>query len=239
MKADAEEVFFRMNRVVVLHSGGKHFVATHTPAQLEASFFLKSVIPSRNLAFIRFLELAFPPFEDDYLQTTEPAYQDWIETIDHLQAHMNLSRLTLRIYMRDQIPAWFGRLEVPFRANMTKDRIGTIIGKYFTILCPLRRLEGLHRLFLHLAVPNERSRSGTIVRLQRRAEIVERTAERLQRFVEIRIMGEDYDSTRLGKYQLADSQWRVDEMFDFIFRMRMNAIRNVDVSYGAPERPPN
>ena len=72
----ARTVFFSSNRFIITSSDGPNTIAETTPDRLEASVFLTDVVPFTSLCWLRSLELVFPPFEDDYLSVTEPAYSD-------------------------------------------------------------------------------------------------------------------------------------------------------------------
>jgi hypothetical protein len=68
-----------------------------TPSRLEASIFLTSTVPPNALRFLRFLEVVFPPFDENYLHLDELAYQDWLRTIDYVSDKLCLPTLTLRV----------------------------------------------------------------------------------------------------------------------------------------------
>ena len=211
----AQEVFFKRNRFVITPSAGCNHPATHTPNRLEASVFLTDVVPCPALRFLRFLELVFPPFEHDYLGPHEPAYKDWLQTLDHVKQHLSLPALTLRVYMADYLPpgegggGGGGQRTSPslFRAHWTKEQGKTIVWSYLRILTPLARLKGLKGFFAHLAWPFSstgtgrrqwREDSGAVGRPMRCLEV------RIERFV----MGDGYDGAALeAKEGWRKSQW--------------------------------
>ena len=78
---DARKIFFSKNRFIITSSKGPNGIAEGTPQRLEASVFLTNVVPLASLRYLRSIELVFPPFEDDYLRATDPAYSDWLQTI--------------------------------------------------------------------------------------------------------------------------------------------------------------
>ena len=188
---DAQAVFWMRNRFVITPSAGCNRVATTTPTRLEVSIFLMDVVPSRSLRFLRYLEVVFPPFEEDYIRPHEPAYQEWLRTIDHIKEQLCLPLLTLRIYMADRLPNGDG--VTPFRARTTQEQAVMIFMMYSRTLRPFSKLNGLKRFFVHLAWPftwywTERLRS------------VEQRYERL-------VMGSRYDSVCLQKGEQVNSQW--------------------------------
>ena len=75
-------------------------------------------MPSNAILFLRFLEVVIPPFEDDYLGPHEPAYQDWLQTIDRIGEQLCLPMLTVRVYMAEYVPSR-GVINFCFRGEMT------------------------------------------------------------------------------------------------------------------------
>jgi hypothetical protein len=67
-----------------------------------ASQFLREVIPPRCLAYLRFLELVFPPYRpQSWPQAGQPAMQDWLATVDWLRDKINAPALTIRLVGAD------------------------------------------------------------------------------------------------------------------------------------------
>ena len=97
----ARTVFFSSNRFIITSSNGPNAIAETTPDRLEASVFLTDVVPFTNLCWLRSLELVFPPFEDDYLSVTEPAYSDWLQTLDYIKDELNTPMMDLHMHMAD------------------------------------------------------------------------------------------------------------------------------------------
>ena len=198
---DAQEVFFTRNRFIITPSAGCNHLAAHTPNRLEASVFLTDVVPCPALRFLRFLELIFPPFEHDYLRPHEPAYKDWLQTLDQVKQHLSLPALTLRVYMADYLlPEGGGggerTLPSSFHAHMTKEQGMTIMTSYMRTLTPLAKLKGLKGFFAHLAWPFWNSRTG-----RRRWREDKEPVRRQMRYGEARIervvMGDGYDGAAL------------------------------------------
>jgi hypothetical protein len=101
LREDAQAIFFMKNRFVITPSKGCNHVADGTPARLEVSIFLTKIVSPNALGFLTFLEVVFPPFDNDYLRLHEPAYQDWLQTIDYVRDKLYLPTFTLRFYMAD------------------------------------------------------------------------------------------------------------------------------------------
>ena len=201
---DSRMVFFEKNRFIITPAAGCNYPAENTPPRLEASIFLMDVAPPNALYFLRFLELAFPPFHEDYLCTHEPAYKEWLRTVDQVKEQLCLPILTVRVYMADYLPRECTLTH--FRAHMTKEQGMTILKTYARTLAPLSKLKGLRRFFAHLAWPFAWTRSGR----QRRHEDPEFVAQQIRAFeekCERLVMGNDFEINPLQKEGLGNSQW--------------------------------
>ena len=99
-------------------------------------------MPPNALGFLTFLEVVFAPFDGDYIRRHEPAYQNWLQTIDNARDKLHLPTLTLRVCMADHYPN--GQGVTPFRGNMTKEQGMTIIAMYERTLGPLSKLNGMN-----------------------------------------------------------------------------------------------
>ena len=201
---DARAVFFMRNRFVITPSAGCNHPAERTPIRLEASIFLIDVVPSNALRFLRFLEVVFPPFDEDYLLPHEPAYQEWLRTIDHVKEQLCLPLLTVRVYMADHLPNGHG--VTPFRANMTKEQAKTIFKTYARTLGPFSKLKGLRKFFVHLAWPFAWTRRGRRRRHENPVAVDQQIGAAEQRYERL-VMGNDYDSVSLQKGKKGNSQW--------------------------------
>jgi len=211
LSVDAQAVFFARNRFIIVPSGGCTHPAKSTPTRLEVSIFLRDVVPSNALHFLKFLEVVFPPFYDDYLCPHEPAYQDWLQTIEYVRERLDLPMLTLRIYMADYI--LHGELVADFRSTMTKEQGMAILKMYARTLGPLSKLreKGLSRFFADLAYPFAHTRFG----LRNPTSVLERSTELRQR-IERLVMGDDYDGTLLETKELGNSQWLEESLRDYM-----------------------
>jgi hypothetical protein len=122
---DAQLVFFSQNRFVIhdfdcktpsrpppeeeaqqtVPGARDEDVGYYSHDQLAASHFLRDVVPPYFLPYLRFLELAFPPYAiRDWPRPGHPAIQDWQTTVEWLRNKLNLLGLTLRLIMTN--PLW-------------------------------------------------------------------------------------------------------------------------------------
>ncbi|KAE9379509.1 hypothetical protein N431DRAFT_478510 [Stipitochalara longipes BDJ] len=204
LREDAQAVFFARNRFIIVPPGGCTSPAESTPGRLGISIFLTDVVPSQALPLLRSLEIVFPPFYDDYLRPHETAYQDWLQTIEHVSGLLNLPMLTLRVYMADYI--LHGEPVADFRKTLTKAQGITIIKMYARTLGPLSKLRenGLGRFFARLAWPFAHTRFA----LSNPTSTREQSAY-LQQQIEKLVMGHDYDSTVVQEKEPGNdnSQW--------------------------------
>ena len=200
---DCQDIFFEKNRFIITPSKGCTRTANETPTRLEISTLTKA-LPVNALGYIRYLEIVFPPFDEDYLRPHEPAYQDWLEIIDYVRDKLNLSALTLRVYMADYDV--HGHHVTPFRRNMTKEQGKAVVAMYFRALTPLSKLNQVSRLFLHLAWPFTWTRAGRQVRRETPERVKQQIATMEQR-LESLVIGDAYNSMRLGKNREVRSQW--------------------------------
>jgi len=201
---DARAVFFLRNRFVITPSAGCNKPAENTPNRLGVSSFLLDIVPSDALRFLRFLEVGFPPFDPDYLRPHEPAYQEWLRSIDHVKERLCLPLLTVRVYMSENLP--YGGGVASFAASLTKEECTAIINMYARILQPLSKLKGLRKFYAHLAWPGCWTRHGRRHCIQN-PEIVERQTRMIEQKCEWLVMGTVYDSMSLGKGEQRNSQW--------------------------------
>ncbi|RFU27852.1 hypothetical protein B7463_g8506, partial [Scytalidium lignicola] len=204
LRKDAQAIFFMKNRFIITPAKGCNRVADGTPARLEVSVFLTKIVPPNALCFLTYLEVVFPPYDEDYLRSCEPAYLDWLQVIDYVKDKLYLPTLTLRIHMADHYPS--GQDVTPFRSNMSKKQGMTIIAMYGRTLRPLSRLSGMDRFFVHLAWPFAWTRSGRRGRREN-PEFVNQQIATMEQQIERLVMGNDYNSMLLNKKKQGNSQW--------------------------------
>lgn len=216
-REEAQAIFFAKNRFIV--TPGREFQespATSSSERLSCSTFLTDIVSSNALQFLRFLELVFPPFENDYLRRDEPAYQDWLRTIDHVKDKLNLPLLILRVCMADYRPDGTPGSLIRFRYNATSETKSQVIRMYIHTLRSLSQLKGLKRFFTIVAWPTRWTAKGQAIcpvhiDSPRRATL-ENSTSNLEDRLERMVIGDDYDSTLLGKYKHKLSGW-LDEQY--------------------------
>lgn len=118
---------------------------------------LREVVPPHCLAYVRFLELVFPPMSHNHWPKPEhPAVQDWwCATVDWLRDKINGPGLTMWLIMahleRDIMD------DPPDRTDMTVPQGKAVIRSYIDILRPLKHLavveNGLARFYAQCARP--------------------------------------------------------------------------------------
>jgi hypothetical protein len=211
MQGDVQAVFFMKNRFIITPVEGCTSVPESTPSRLEISVFLRNTVPSNALGFLKFIELVFPPFDEDYLRPHEPAYQDWLQTIDYVKDKLYFPTLTLRVYMADH--AAHGNNVTPFNFRITKEQQIRILAMWIRTLRPLSKLNRMNRFFVDVALPYAWTPRDRRDRNERPDWYFEHKREWDQR-VERLVMGDSYDSTLLKEKGVRDSQWLVGAQSD-------------------------
>jgi len=168
---DAQLVFFSGNRFVIHdHScarpvsvalewkqvdPGDASTGAYPYDRLGASLFFRELVPIHCLAYLRFVELVFPPYQHHiWPQEEHPAIKDWRATVDWLQDKINARGLTLRLIMADPLPEdW----EAVDRAFITIPQGNAILAAYRAILRPLKLVaagdDGLAAFYASLTCP--------------------------------------------------------------------------------------
>ncbi|KAK4236341.1 hypothetical protein C8A03DRAFT_45640 [Achaetomium macrosporum] len=155
---DAQLVFSR-NRFIVHDVQATHrdpetasTEESYPYQRLAASHFLRDVVPANCLAYLRFLELVFPPYWPHSWPVDEhPAIVDWRDTVDWLRGKIDAPALTIRVVFADFLQNPAGR-----RSGTTKDEGKQIVRGYMHIiqaLKPLVKHDGLASLYVQAAFP--------------------------------------------------------------------------------------
>ena len=206
----ARMLFFSNNRFIITSSNGPTAIAETTPERLEASVFLTDIVPFSSLHWLRSVELVFPPFEDDYLRATEPAYSDWLQTIDYIKNQLNTPIMDLHMHMAD--PETYAGTVVEgriYRPNLTKEQSKKVIAMYVRLLntfTPLFRFKGFT---MHLALPWAWDQSG-YHRPERSGELLaayEQKRVRMQEIFGRKFLGEKSDPVSRDSNRESNSQW--------------------------------
>jgi len=133
--------------------------------RFEASIFLQDIIPAHFLPRLRFLEVVFPPLDEEYLSPRCSALHDWDNTIDNIMKKLDRPNLKVRIYFADFYDASYASLfckKITRKEGMTK-----VASAYMRIVRPLERLKahGLSQLFVHAAWPWSWTEEGRNTRI--------------------------------------------------------------------------
>ena len=201
---ETQDVFFTQNRFIIAPVDGYGNGAKTILDRFEASIFLQDVLPAHLLPRLRFLEIVFPPLDEEYLSPRGQASEDWGHTIENTKLY--LPNLTLRIYFADFYTASHA---TPLRKNITRQEgIKRVVSAYMRIIQPLKKWKtgGLYRLFIHAAWPWSWTREGRTTR-RLKEHIVKNDVAVIEQKLERRVMGDGYDSVVLGKNKLEKSQW--------------------------------
>ncbi|OJJ85894.1 uncharacterized protein ASPGLDRAFT_1290912 [Aspergillus glaucus CBS 516.65] len=187
-------------------SGGP-FYAAAKPAvldRLEASIFLRDVLPPIMLYSLKFLEIIFPPTIPGCIFLGSPAHQNWIETISYVQGKLNLPRLTLRIYFPN-LRSFQDKMLHRKSALTREEGMQSIVSMHESITSPLSQLGNrLSRCFVHAVWPL----TWRFSTMQSNMQEVERDLVQIERSLERRIMGNDgYDSRTTRGNEPERSQW--------------------------------
>lgn len=123
---------FPKNRFVIMPTEGVYFdIPEKLPERLEASIFLRDVVPRNMLSCLWSLELVFPPIDLNYILLGSPAYHGWVKTISYVHEQLSSHRGVLTC------------LRTYFSEFPTKEEnIQPILPVCERILSPLSRLGG-------------------------------------------------------------------------------------------------
>ncbi len=207
----AREVFFSQNRFIITSSKGPNGLAESTPERLEASVWLKNIVPFISLRWLRSVELVFPPFEGDYLRATDPAYGDLLQTIEHVEKELCIRMIDLHIHMADPETDNGSVVGAPtYRPNLEKEQSQKVIAMYVRTLKTLPPLNRFRRFTMHLAVPWGWDETG-YHRSKRSHETMqahEKKRMHIQEMVGRSIVGgNNIDQVLINSNRRSDSQW--------------------------------
>lgn len=205
-RSDAQAVFFNKNRFTVF---GEHPPSGEHP-RYPASIFLQDTVPDGCLRYLRFLEIAFPEF-DQYEPHSDPAFHDWEHAIELLQDKLDLPRLTVRVCMQEDHDPH--TMHSTLRETMTEPQGRALQQAYQDMTAPLKRwgYRGLHRFFAHFAWPWYCTQWGEKVLWEWHCGLRE-PVERKETLAERTVMGPEYDGVALGKDTTKQSEWLIDNI---------------------------
>ena len=170
-----------------------------------ASQLLREVIPAHCLAYLRFLELVFPPFPpQSWPQAGQPAMQDWCATVDWLRDKIHAPGLTIRLVAAD---VGLGAPDI-YNDTITISDGDTIMRSYQELLRSLNPLadNGLARFYADLPCP-WRFAGEPQNRLER-MDWVQANERELKERAERFVMGDRYEELYAnGRKEPARSLW--------------------------------
>ena len=194
------------NRFIIAPIDGYGDQAKTVSERFEASIFLHDIMPTPFLSRLKFLEIVFPPLDEEYISPRGLALHDWDNTVNNSKDKLDLPNLTLRVYFADFYTISY---TTPLRRQLTRtEGIDKVVKAYMRMIHPFKvfKENGLQNFFLHAAWPWSWTREGRNTRIWKNY-IVENDISVIERRLEKNVMGEDYDSVRLGKHRLEKSQW--------------------------------
>ncbi|KAK4156196.1 hypothetical protein C8A00DRAFT_12854 [Chaetomidium leptoderma] len=221
---DAQLVFFSSNRFIVhdyklrpswalplleqREEDGRPVPTYPYPNErFTVSEFLRHVVPTRSLAYLRFLEIVFPPYRPpSWPETQHPAMQDWWSTVDWLRDKINPPGLSIRLIVVDVDSA-----PRSYYRTITVEEGKTVMTAYMNLLRPLTRLAegGLARFYAHFPYPWEWTEESRTRRLNDPYWVL-REEEALKERAERYVMGHRYESLYAnGREEPGRSDWGV------------------------------
>lgn len=206
LRDDAQDVFFIQNRFIIAPIDGYGNPAKTVLERFEASIFLQDIMPIRFLSRLKFLEIVFPPLDEEYISPRGLALHDWDNTIDNIKDKLDPPNLTLRVYFADFYTITY---TTPLHRQLTRaEGIAKVVKAYMRMIRPFKvfKENGLQIFFLHAAWPWSWTLEGINTRIQKNY-IVENDISIIERRLEKNVMGKDYDSEHLGKHGLEKNQW--------------------------------
>lgn len=172
--------------------------------------FLKNIVPFTSLRWLRSVELVFPPFEEDYLRATDPAYNDWLQTIEHVEKELCMRMIDLHVHMADP-ETDDGKVVggLTYRPNLKKEQMRKVISMYVRTLKTLPLLNQFRSFTMHLAVPWGWDETGyhRSNRSHERMQFYEKKRMHIQEMLGRSIVGENIDQVLMDSSRRSDSQW--------------------------------
>ncbi|UNI14954.1 DNA-(apurinic or apyrimidinic site) lyase [Purpureocillium takamizusanense] len=206
MSREAAQVFYSCNNITVkdrLSHLLRHYNLTH--GLLDGALFMGGRIRPELLGNIRTLELALPRLRDtcNLEEQMESALRRWRSAIKHLSRHANLRALTLVVL----IDLWGGAYKSGSIEFVAQDLDEQVFLSSLPIVDPFKQIRDVNRFFVRLewsghwspgyVLPDGATTTSDDKNYhRRRGAKLERIELELEKFV----MGGDYDSRALGKY---------------------------------------
>lgn len=214
--ADARETFYKRNRFIIKPSGDLMKPALPSTGRTEISHFLGNAVPSTALHALRHVEIVYPFFEANaiFSRMTDAANQDLRLTLDAAKGQLNLQALTICIHMADYTTwqdsdktIWLYSQTPPEQTDdIMKNHIETV--KCYTILAE----SGLEKFFVRLHRPWNWwmcvARHDIVWQTLDTRSYSKTKAAELAAEIEHIVMGNGYDSMKMGKAKLLKPMWK-------------------------------
>lgn len=184
---DAQEVFWSRNKFVIssdIKENGFHADITSFPGRLPITTFLMDIVPRPALRHLRSIEIVYGAFVEDaitdFCPNDSPELQSFIGALRAAREMIDLPKL---------------RLQVVFAPNTHREYEDMIRYKYcfWRCLFPLLLWRGMGKFFIYI-------RNCPYSQVHHLTEAWEESLESV-------IMGDDYDSERLGKREYGFGNW--------------------------------
>jgi hypothetical protein len=222
MYQDAMAVFYRCNRITVLPDPNavEAYIGPGMRGRLNASRFITRHVEPMMLSYLRHLEFVFPGawWTGASVDPENPDFLDWRFAIDHLRAQANLAGLKLIVHMRLKFeryhppPRTYDHRRI-FELHFTNGGSLQFAGSktHLLWLQPLKVLRegGLQRLFVFLEWTWHWTPSNACSphRCRFDPSPVDECTKEMEVWLEKRVMGDDYDSSKMGKMGEYPGQW--------------------------------
>ncbi|KAI1412061.1 hypothetical protein F5Y13DRAFT_200393 [Hypoxylon sp. FL1857] len=210
MYRDACDVFYSNNRAIVTPSEGliTGICSCVQRLRLDASRFITRQLQPDILHRLHHLEIVFPPF-DPALFTRDPSppyLLDWTFAVDHLKAHANVANLTIVIHMTFANSIKDGSRAFYRESRWRDNDIASVVRTHARFLEPLQALRQMKRLFVYLEWPwhwsGMKYGNGIASKTCKNCRVDE-----MEKWLERMVMGDDYDSSVVGKATEPTSEW--------------------------------
>lgn len=241
MYKDALHILYSHNRIIITPSTGFKtpicscaFGSCVAPLRLDVSRFITRHVFSESMYSLRNIEFALPPFSPgSRLKPSSPFYLDWRFAIDQLKKHANLNVLTLRVY----ITFPFEKSGVP-TSNTLYQRVRDYGGDsevlkvyYYDLLPPLQTLRAMRRFFVFLEWPWHWTPDLTLPLWLQPVPYFP-ILSRMEACLEKLVMGDEYDSSVLGKLEEQPPVW-LQKQWEYTHAFRVDRRWRPGIPYAA------
>ncbi|PNS18451.1 Elongator complex protein 2 [Sphaceloma murrayae] len=162
-------------------------------------------MPISALRHLRSIEMVIPPLH--MAEELYEAYQNvpkWLEIIDFMYTHLNISTLTMVLHVCD-----VHHTHREIRSNVSDEIHDRVIEYYRDLFRPLQKLRGMKAFFADVAEPLRwQIEYAADDFFEAKVLIDELKADKESELEEL-VMGPDYDAGSAGKTKRWISQWLI------------------------------